>query len=86
MISREGAPGRELSTIPAMTGDLVSQGPTGVADPIDRVRAAYAEIEASDRPEVWITLRPRDDSLAEAELVQARLEDGRCSSQGSRSA
>ena len=29
-----------------------------------RVRAAYAAIEAADRPEIWIWLRPIDDALA----------------------
>ncbi|MGW0157688.1 allophanate hydrolase [Mycobacterium sp. NPDC003323] len=35
----------------------------------DRVRAAYAAIEAADRPEIWITLRPLADALADAQAV-----------------
>ncbi len=36
-----------------------------------RVRAAYAAIEEAARPEIWITLRPLADALAEAEAVDA---------------
>ncbi|WP_395307625.1 allophanate hydrolase [Mycobacterium sp. AMU20-3851] len=35
----------------------------------DRVRAAYAAIDAVDRPEIWIMLRPLADALADAETV-----------------
>ncbi|KUI33521.1 allophanate hydrolase [Mycobacterium sp. IS-1496] len=35
----------------------------------DRVRAAYAAIEAADRPQIWITLRPLTDALADARAV-----------------
>jgi allophanate hydrolase len=35
----------------------------------DRVRAAYARIAEVDRPEVWIALRPAEEVLAEAEIV-----------------
>ncbi len=41
-----------------------------------RVRAAYAANEAAGRPEVWITLRPPADVLAEAEAVDARVAAG----------
>lgn len=41
---------------------------------VDRVRAAYAAIEAAARPEIWITLRPLNDALADAELIDARDE------------
>jgi allophanate hydrolase len=34
-----------------------------------RVRAAYAAIAAADRPEIWITLRPLADALADAEQI-----------------
>jgi allophanate hydrolase len=37
----------------------------------DRVRAAFDRLREVDRPEVWITLRERDDVLAEAEAVDA---------------
>lgn len=43
---------------------------------VQRVRAAYAAIEAAGRPEVWITLRPADEALAEAEAVDSRVADG----------
>ena len=42
----------------------------------DRVRAAYAAISAAGRPEVWITLRPPDDALAEAASIDARTAQG----------
>jgi allophanate hydrolase len=38
---------------------------------VDRVRAAYAAIDAVERPEVWIFLRPIADALADAEAVDA---------------
>ncbi|QIV80511.1 allophanate hydrolase [Mycolicibacterium frederiksbergense] len=38
---------------------------------VERVRAAYAAIAAADRPEIWITLRPLTDALADAEQVDA---------------
>lgn len=37
-----------------------------------RVRAAYAAIEAAARPEIWITLRPLADVLADAEAIDAQ--------------
>ncbi|MCW2755086.1 MAG: allophanate hydrolase [Marmoricola sp.] len=39
----------------------------------ERVRAAYARIDAVDRPELWITLRDLDDVLAEAAQVDPSL-------------
>ena len=39
---------------------------------VEGVQAAYAAIEAADRPEIWITLRPRDEALAEAAAVDER--------------
>ena len=41
-----------------------------------RVRAAYARIEAVDRPEIWITLRPRTELEAEATSLESRLTSG----------
>lgn len=38
---------------------------------IARVRAAYAAIEAAERPEIWITLRPLAEALADAEIADA---------------
>ncbi|GLP76489.1 allophanate hydrolase [Mycobacterium antarcticum] len=38
---------------------------------VERVRAAYAAIDAVARPEVWIFLRAMADALADAELVDA---------------
>lgn len=40
---------------------------------VERVRAAYAAIEAADRPEVWIFLRPMADALVDAETVDAAV-------------
>ncbi|WP_067538346.1 allophanate hydrolase [Nocardia crassostreae] len=44
--------------------------------PTARVTAAFARIAEVDRPEVWITLRDRDEVLAEAAAVEAHLADG----------
>ncbi|MDO3650754.1 allophanate hydrolase [Nocardia mangyaensis] len=41
-----------------------------------RVAAAYARIAEADRPEVWITLRPRDELAAEAVELERRLAEG----------
>jgi allophanate hydrolase len=42
----------------------------------DRVARSYARIAASDRPEVWITLREEGDALAEALVVDERVREG----------
>ncbi|MFG2819729.1 allophanate hydrolase [Kitasatospora sp. NPDC048365] len=42
----------------------------------DRVRAAYRRIEAVDRPEVWIDLRPEAEVAAEAAEVDRRRAAG----------
>jgi allophanate hydrolase len=42
----------------------------------ERVQAAYAAIERAARPEIWITLRPADDVLAEATAIDARVAAG----------
>ncbi|MFI6898501.1 allophanate hydrolase [Streptomyces sp. NPDC050256] len=41
-----------------------------------RIRAAYARIEAVDRPEIWIGLRPQDDLEEEAHALETRLAAG----------
>ncbi|WP_268934179.1 amidase family protein, partial [Streptomyces brasiliscabiei] len=43
---------------------------------LTRVRAAYARIEAVNRPEIWIDLRPQPDVEAEARAIDARLATG----------
>jgi allophanate hydrolase len=43
---------------------------------VERVHAAYTAIAAAARPEVWITLRPGPEALAEAAEVDARVADG----------
>jgi allophanate hydrolase len=43
--------------------------------PTARVRAAYQRIAALDRPEIWISLRPESDVLAEAQALETRLAD-----------
>lgn len=43
---------------------------------VARVTAAYRRIAEADRPEVWITLRPEVDVLAEAAALDARLAAG----------
>jgi allophanate hydrolase len=43
---------------------------------VEHVRAAYERIAAADRPEIWITLRPLQDALADAAAVDARVAEG----------
>jgi allophanate hydrolase len=43
---------------------------------LTRVRIAYARIEAVDRPEIWIDLRPRAEVENEARAVDARVAAG----------
>jgi allophanate hydrolase len=43
---------------------------------VDRVLAAYEQIENVDRPEVWIALRAPEEVLADAVLVDAALDAG----------
>jgi allophanate hydrolase len=43
---------------------------------VDRVLAAFDRIDEVDRPEVWISLRPRDEVLADAVLVDAAVAAG----------
>ncbi|WP_427168662.1 allophanate hydrolase [Streptomyces sp. C1-1] len=43
---------------------------------LSRVRAAHARIEAVDRPEIWIDLRPRQEVEAEARTVDERVAAG----------
>ncbi|MFF7980771.1 allophanate hydrolase [Streptomyces sp. NPDC007901] len=43
---------------------------------VSRVRAAYARIEAVDRPEIWIDLRPREEVEAEARAIDERVAAG----------
>ena len=51
----------------------MSPAPVSAAD---RVRTAYAAIAAARRPEVWITLRPAGEALAEAAGIDARVAGG----------
>jgi allophanate hydrolase len=43
---------------------------------VERVEAAYARIQATDRPEAWIALRDKADALAEAARVDAAAAAG----------
>ncbi|MFE2134378.1 amidase family protein, partial [Streptomyces sp. NPDC059466] len=43
---------------------------------LTRVQSAYARIEAVDRPEIWIDLRPRAQAEREAEDLDARVAAG----------
>jgi allophanate hydrolase len=43
---------------------------------VERVRAAYTAISAAGRPEIWITLRPQGEALAEAAVIDASVADG----------
>lgn len=42
----------------------------------DRVKQAYTSITEADRPEVWISLRPVEEALAEAAAIDARVANG----------
>ncbi len=64
----DGRPGRgsvDLAALPGRRGSAVA-----------RVRAAYARMAEVDRPEVWITVRPLEDALADAEHVDSQLRRG----------
>ncbi|MCT9081242.1 allophanate hydrolase [Streptomyces fulvoviolaceus] len=43
---------------------------------LSRVRAAYARIDAVDRPEIWIDLRPQPEVEAEARTIDERVAAG----------
>ncbi|MES5822371.1 allophanate hydrolase [Streptomyces sp. RG80] len=43
---------------------------------VQRVRAAYERVEAVDRPEIWIDLRPRAEVEAEARALDERVTAG----------
>ncbi|MFF4488449.1 allophanate hydrolase [Streptomyces sp. NPDC001544] len=43
---------------------------------VSRVRAAYARVDAVDRPEIWIDLRPRAEVEAEARAIDERVAAG----------
>jgi allophanate hydrolase len=43
---------------------------------VTRVRAAYDRVEAVDRPEIWIDLRPREEVEREARTIDERLAEG----------
>ncbi|MGW5652394.1 allophanate hydrolase [Streptomyces humi] len=43
---------------------------------LSRVRAAYARVEAAGRPEIWIDLRPREETEAEARAIDERVAAG----------
>ncbi|MFG2782074.1 allophanate hydrolase [Streptomyces prunicolor] len=43
---------------------------------VSRVRAAYARIEAVNRPEIWIDLRPRTEVESEARAIDERVSAG----------
>ncbi|MBS3694788.1 allophanate hydrolase [Rhodococcus qingshengii] len=47
-----------------------------VFTPTARVEQAFQRIEEVDRPEVWITLRRKEDVLADAASVEARIATG----------
>ncbi|SNX57197.1 allophanate hydrolase [Streptomyces sp. TLI_55] len=47
-----------------------------MTDALTRVRAAYARIEAVDRPEIWIDLRAQAEVEAEARALDARVAGG----------
>ena len=48
----------------------------GASSAVARVKAAYDAIDAAGRPEVWITLRPAAEALAEAAAIDAAVAAG----------
>ncbi|MFI6151795.1 allophanate hydrolase [Kitasatospora sp. NPDC051170] len=54
----------------------MNQPPTGPVTVEARLADAYERIEKADRPEIWITLRPYEDVLAEARALDARVAGG----------
>ena len=52
---------------------MITTLPPRTAAPAERIRAAYRNIRAADRPEVFIHLRPEADLLAEAEQLAVRF-------------
>lgn len=69
---RTGAPS-DPATPPAPTP---SPAPAPGLTPTERVRAAYVRNAEVGRPELWITLRPEADALADAAEVERRLAAG----------
>lgn len=57
-----------------LEGETADAVVTGAA--VERVDAAYTRIAEVDRPEVWIALVPRDEALAAARAVDARVATG----------
>ena len=43
---------------------------------VSRIRAAYARIEAVDRPEIWLDLRPQAEVEQEARTLAERVASG----------
>ena len=64
-----------LALVPDGLGPRAGRGGQPMSA-VERVRAAYAAIDAAGRPEVWITLRPAADALAEADAIDARAAAG----------
>ena len=57
-----------------MSGSTAGPGVGGPGvKPVERVEAAFARLAEVDRPEVWITLRDRDEVLAEAAGIDPTL-------------
>ncbi|MCW2916574.1 MAG: putative glutamyl-tRNA(Gln) amidotransferase [Actinomycetia bacterium] len=59
-----------------MTSQTVASSDTKPLTPTEKVYDAYAAIDASSRPEVWILLRPISDVLADAAAVEERISVG----------
>ncbi|NNN31102.1 allophanate hydrolase [Streptomyces sp. S3(2020)] len=54
----------------------MNQPPTAPVTAEERVAAAYERIDKAERPEIWIALRPYEDVLAEARVLDARVTAG----------
>ncbi len=70
------APGAQVAAGQVMLALIAGWAGDRPMSAVERVTAAYAAIEAADRPEIWITLRPAADALAEAEALDARTAAG----------
>ncbi|HEX6523377.1 MAG TPA: allophanate hydrolase [Streptosporangiaceae bacterium] len=74
MSAAAGGPG-QFNTAAGGPGQFnTAAGGPGQFGAVERVRAAYAAIDAASRPEIWVTLRPAGEALAEAADVDARAE------------
>ena len=56
-----------------MTSAATTESVIAGLTPVELVAQAYERIDAVDRPEIWISLRPREEALAEAATIDRSL-------------